>query len=151
MTERQPEAQPQTITSTEKILLLKSVDLFREVPIEKLFSLVDSLLIQEYGSGETIVTQGEIGDALFVIVSGKARVEKRSEDGGISPIAEIGEGEAFGEMSILDRETRSATVRALEATRLLSLQGDDFRRLAKEDPEIGLEVAATLSRRLRRA
>lgn len=146
MTEQAP---PPTITSVEKILLLKSVDLFREVPVEKLLLLADSLFLQTCAAGEAIVTQGEVGDALFVIVSGRARVEKRREEGRTAPIAELGEGEAFGEMSILDRETRSATVRALEATRLLSLQGDDFRRLAKEDPEIALALAATLSRRLR--
>ncbi|MBI4245082.1 MAG: cyclic nucleotide-binding domain-containing protein [Planctomycetes bacterium] len=141
---------PHSFTSAEKIVFLKSTDVFREISIEKLFTLAESLIVRNYSKGEVVVSQGEIGDTLFLIISGKVGVETKKDDGIVLQVTELDQGKAFGEMSILDRQVRSATVRALEDTKCLSLNGDDFRRLAKEDPDLVIELASMLSRRLRK-
>lgn len=137
------------LTAAEKIVFLKSTDLFREIPIEKLLPVAKSLVVKNFSKGEVIVTQGDVGEELFLVVTGRVKVETRSEDGKVIPRTELGEGQGFGEMSLLDKQVRSATVTAVEDTRCLTLNGDEFKRLAHEDPDLSLELAAVLSRRLR--
>ena len=71
-----------------------------------------------YRSGETIVRQGEIGEHMYVIQSGKVEVVREGESSQVK-LAELGEGDFFGEMAVFDRDLRSATVRARGDSRVL--------------------------------
>ena len=97
--------------------------------------------------GETILKENDEGDALYIIVSGSVKVTKGS-DGQVTLVT-LQERDYFGEMTILDREPRSASVEAQEETRLLVINQDDFQRLLPVKSQIVLPLLRTLSRRLR--
>lgn len=101
-----------------------------------------------YKDGEVIVRQGDIGDRMYVIQSGKARILVVS-DGREIPIRVAGEGELIGEMAIFDRAVRSATVRALGEVRVLTVDKKNFLRRVHEDPSLAFRVVQTMSRRIR--
>ena len=99
----------------------------------------------EYAGGEVICRQGEPGDRMFVVQSGRVVVEV---DGGF--VAELKPGDLFGEMAIVDRRPRSATVRAQGAARVLTLDKRAFLRQVHEDPSLAYRILETMSRRVRR-
>jgi NADH dehydrogenase len=78
-----------------------------------------------YESNEIIFHEGDIGDYLYIITSGKVEVLKNIE-GKSTPVATLGKGEYFGEMALVNQRTRSATVRCIEATDVLALRKTDF-------------------------
>jgi putative peptide zinc metalloprotease protein len=98
--------------------------LFRDLSPTELDLLLSRLAPVSVAAGETIIRQGEPGDRFYVVRSGQVEVER---DGHV--LARLGPGEAFGEMALLLAVPRTATVRALEPTELLSLTPEDFRDL----------------------
>ena len=106
--------------------------------------------IESYNPGETIVVEGSLGDALFLILSGQVAVHR-----GPQTFATLAGGEFFGEMSLVEPAPRSATVTAMSATFLFRLPHDALRELISEDGKSAsillVQVVRTLSERLRRA
>jgi CRP-like cAMP-binding protein len=106
--------------------------------------------IESYNPGETIVVEGSLGDALFLILSGQVAVHR-----GPQTFATLSAGEFFGEMSLVEPAPRSATVSAMSATFLFRLPHDALRELISEDGKAAsillVQVVRTLSDRLRRA
>ena len=96
--------------------------------------------------GEILFETGEVGDSMFVIVSGEVEVVR----GGVV-IARLGEGECVGEMAALDWEPRSATVRASQATHLVRLERNDLMDLLTDYPELVRSLSRVLVERLRRS
>lgn len=143
------DAKKRPLTSAEKIAFLKSTDLFKEISVEKLFQIAASLVVQNFKAGEIIISQGDAGDSMFMIIDGKVSVEVENSLGKSALMATLEAGKSFGEMSLLDSRPRSATVKAIEDCKCLKLEGEELKRLATGDPEMALELAATLSRRLR--
>ena len=101
-----------------------------------------------YRSGEAIVRQGEVGDCMYVIQAGQAEVVQEKEGKEVR-LALLGEGDVFGEMALFDRETRSATVRALGETRVLTVDKRTFLRRVHEDPSLAFHILQRMSRRIR--
>lgn len=134
------------ITTVEKVLFLKSIDLFRALPGEELAQIADIAEEMPISSGGLVFGEGEPGDALYIVVEGRVRVHK-----GDRALAELGERECFGEMSVLDSEPRSASVSATEETVLLKIGREEFRDILAERPEISVGIMKVLSRRLRDA
>src|SRR5437016_4908824 len=104
------------LSTVEKVLFLKSIDLFSQIPGEELAQLALISTEEAREAGETIVTEGEEGDALYLVVDGKVRVHRQDR-----VIAELGVRECFGEMALLDFNPRSATVTALSEANLLRI------------------------------
>jgi CRP/FNR family transcriptional regulator len=101
-----------------------------------------------YQDGEVIIHQGDVGDCMFVIQEGQ--VEVLSEvDGRELRLAVRKEGDFFGEMSIFERETRSATVRALGPARVLTVDKKNFLRRIAADPSLAFRIVQTMSSRIR--
>lgn len=101
-----------------------------------------------YGAGEVIVRQGEVGDCMYVIQAGKVEVVK--EKGGKEiRLAELGEGDFFGEMALFEKDVRSATVRPLGEVRVLTVDRKMFLRKIHDDPSLAFMVMQRMSRRLR--
>lgn len=101
-------------------------------------------------SGELIVRQGDAADGLYVIAAGLFGIWVSDADGADAvQVRDLGPGEVFGEMALLTRGTRSASVRCKTAGRLLYLDQHPFRELLHRDPEIASRIAVTLSRWLR--
>lgn len=101
-----------------------------------------------YGDGEAIVRQGEVGDCMYVVQSGEVEVVQRT-NGGEQRLAILGTGDFFGEMSVFEREVRSATVRAHGEARALKVDKKTLLRRIKEDPLLAVNLLQTLSQRIR--
>ncbi|KAF0152815.1 MAG: Crp/Fnr family transcriptional regulator [Ignavibacteria bacterium] len=104
-----------------------------------------------YTKNEVILLEEEAGTALFVIVSGKVKVSRTSNDGKEVILTILGESDFFGEMAILDGLTRSATVTTIEKSELFIIQRNDFLTLLYEHPEVSIALLQELTRRLRNA
>ena len=102
-----------------------------------------------YHDGEIIVRQGEVGDSMYVIQSGKAEVV--DELGGKNVrLTVMGENDFFGEMAIFEHEVRSATVRALGEVRVLTVDKRTFLRRIHEDPSLSFRIVEQICHRVRR-
>ncbi|MBI5911226.1 MAG: cyclic nucleotide-binding domain-containing protein [Betaproteobacteria bacterium] len=102
-----------------------------------------------YANGEIIVRQGDSGDCMFAIQKGRIEVIRRGKGGEVR-VATLEEGEIFGEMAIFEREARSATVRALGETRVLTVDKKTFLRRVQEDPSLAFNLVRMMSQRIRR-
>jgi len=132
------------IPNLEKATALRAVPLFADLGADELLALAalsDDLTV---GEGARIFAEGEPGDALFVVVEGRVRVERKAE-----PVAELDAGECFGELALLDDGPRSATVVAAKPTELLRIGRDDFLDTLSMYPAVGRAVLQILARRLR--
>jgi len=103
---------------------------------------------KEYKGGDVIVNQGDVGDCMYVIQEGEVEVV-RIENGNIIRLAVLGRGDFFGEMSIFEKETRSATVRALGKVRLITVDNKTFMRRIQEDPSLAFRIFQTMAARIK--
>lgn len=137
--------------------IVPDIDLIRRVPLFSDLSPTQSNAIsatlrkQRYKRGEPIVQQGQISGALFIILSGKARVLSQDERGREVIIASLDTGDCIGEMSLIDGEAHSATVRAEAQTDVLILERDAFMHCLRENTSLADAIMRGLVRRLRRA
>jgi CRP-like cAMP-binding protein len=131
--------------------VLRTVPLFRQVPERDLLALAGLVRERRQPRGSLILTQGDEGEALFLIRTGQVKVSVVAEDGREVILSVLGPGSFFGEMALLDDEPRSAHVFAMEESLLLSLRREDFRARLAQSPELGIALLRELSRRLRRA
>lgn len=132
------------ISTVEKVLFLKSVGLFRQIRGEELARVALIATELDFGPGEVLMHEGELGESMYLIVDGQVDVIK-----GQITIAVLGHRESVGEMAVLDSEPRSATVRAKTATRVLRISKEDFYELLDERHEIARAIIKVLSQRLR--
>ena len=102
----------------------------------------------QYRDGDLIVRQGESGDCLYVVQEGEVEV-LQERDGKEVRLAVLKESDFFGEGSLFDRETRSATVRALGEVRVLTVDKKTLLRRIQEDPTLAYRIIETLSHRIR--
>lgn len=128
----------------EKMLVLRSVNLFSAVREEYLATVAASATEVRLPAGARLFAEGDIGTALFVIVSGRLAVTA-----GDRRVAELGERDVVGEMAALDPEPRSATVEAIEDSVLLRITSEDLDLIMSEDVEVARGIIQTLCRRLR--
>jgi len=101
-----------------------------------------------YREGETIIRQGEVGDCMYVIQSGKVEVIKENGDKEIC-LAELGEGDYFGEMALFEKDVRSATIRPLGEVRVLTVDRKMFLQKIHQDPSLAFRIMQKMSRRIR--
>lgn len=97
-------------------------------------------------AGDILVEEGAAEASACVIVDGTACVTKRDRTGSERTVAELRRGHCFGEISLLDGEPRSATVRATSDVALLTLSGENLERLAEEKPRLAVDVYRRLGR-----
>jgi len=130
----------------EKILFLKSAPVFERVSGEDLAALARVAEVETYAAGQAVFREGDLGDALYVLVRGKVTITGRGER-----LATLGPGEAFGEMAVLDEAPRSGTALAEEETEVLRIGSEEFYEILHEQVEIAEGVIRMLTRRLRDA
>jgi CRP-like cAMP-binding protein len=128
---------------------LAAVPLFSRLPRKDLSRLGRAVVERKYKKGETIVKEGEQAVAFFIIVGGKAEVVRSANTKKSQHLAELGAGQFFGEMALLDGLPRVSTVRATEETSCLVLSRWDFVAELRTNPHIAVEMLPILSRRLR--
>ena len=135
---------------TEQLVqFLKNVKLFAELSPESLGKLGRCLKVAEFPPSEVIVREGAPGVSMYVIKSGLVEVRKKDPATGIDfLVAQLAEGSAVGEMSLLTGKPRSATVTTVQPTVVFTLTRADFRNLLTQHPEISLGLARILAERL---
>jgi CRP-like cAMP-binding protein len=131
--------------------VLKAIPMFQHLDTEELGALAQLLRERRFPRGGIIVTQGDAGDALFLIGQGQVKVAVFAEDGREVILSVLTAGGFFGEMALLDDEPRSAHVIAMTDATLLQLRREDFQARLRGSPELAVALLGELSRRLRRA
>lgn len=134
--------------------ILRDIGLFGGLDDETLQLLARELPTHTFEAGDVIVEEGDTSREMFVIIGGELEVVKRGPKGGEFRVALFGPGDWFGEMSILDVMPRSATVRAVAPTMLLSITNEHvdkllYRQNLKAYSLLLMNIARELSRRLR--
>lgn len=134
----------------ETYQLLLRLDLFRDLDQQELERLLAEAELVECRSGDYPIREGEQDNHLFVILSGRMAIYKRSA-GVQKMIQELGPGVCFGEMSLIECRSRSASVKAVTPGRLLRLDGDQIVRFPDLSSKLFRNIARLLSQRLRHA
>jgi CRP/FNR family cyclic AMP-dependent transcriptional regulator len=133
-----------------KVEALRSVPLFRSLDDSAAFELCGLLTVREETSGTPLFYRGDPGDAMYIIETGRVRISVKDADGHDATLAELRDGEFFGEMAILDEQPRSADATVLTNTRLAVLSRGDFRAFLHKNPDIALGILTAMIHRLRR-
>jgi ATP-binding cassette subfamily B protein len=115
---------------------LDDLPILRFLPAEARALVVESFVPTSFAFGDLIVREGDPADAFYVLVSGKARIVKRGEQGDEIALNSLRPGDSFGEMGLLDHSTRTATVRASSDVETLRLDKAVFEALVRRSPEI---------------
>jgi len=131
--------------------LLKSVALFADLEGEELERFSHVAVPRSFPAGTRVFHEGDSSDACYIVKEGSFRVTREHSDGRAITLATLGPGEIFGELAMLDGDSRSASAEALTDGELLALPANDVRSLLARHPEIALKLVAGLVRRLRAA
>jgi CRP/FNR family cyclic AMP-dependent transcriptional regulator len=137
--------------SQSPIELLRSVPLFADLEQGELERFSRVAVPRSFPAGTRVFHEGDHSDACYIVRSGSFRVTREHPDGRAITLATLGPGDIFGELAMLDREVRSASVEALADGELLALPGGEVRALLARHPEIAVKLVAALVRRLRAA
>jgi CRP/FNR family transcriptional regulator, cyclic AMP receptor protein len=130
--------------------LLARIPLFENLPREELDQLSALLRSRRYARGEVIFHQGDVGTSLHIVRKGQVAIRLSSSEGKEVTLTLLDRGDFFGELSLLDGETRSTDAVAREESDVLSLQREDFQRFLDTRPQVALGLLTTLSRLVRR-
>jgi len=130
---------------------IKAVPIFAKINKTELDEIGRISEFKEFGKDEIIFSEGEEGDSMFIIMKGRVKVYKSSSSGQIKTLDILEKGDFLGEMAILDKEIRSASVMTVEDTEVLVLKRAVFEKQIKTDPELSLKILRALCARLRKA
>jgi CRP-like cAMP-binding protein len=139
--------------SNPRLQLLKNVVLFKDLSWREL-AMVDSLMhARNYIADEVIFDEGEEGQGLFLVLSGRVKIILPADAG--SALIELGPGAFFGEVALLDQSVRTAQARAIEDSQIVALFRTEFYSLLKTNSaiasSISFQLARALAARLRQA
>lgn len=138
-----------TLSMMEKILCLRQVPAFRDLDPDDLHQVAKIAQEKWIPEGDFLCREDEIDDELFVVVTGEVRVTKRDEDGNEKFIRTLGEGAHVGELAIICRQPRSASVTAVAGdVQVLMISGQAFDAILRDRPEVSRAMLASLARRL---
>ena len=132
------------LTRVERVLALKHIELFHDIPGEVLADIAALLTEENFEKGQYIANEGDLEKELFMIVKGEVEVVS-----GGNIIEVMKEGEGFGEMSLIESRTKNADIIAKDDVLLLKMEGDDFLEILKQREEIALGVIKVLAGRVR--
>ena len=128
----------------EKVFLLKSLGIFNDTPENVLADLAPLMQDMELEEGTVIFQEGDLGDSMYIIFQGEIRIYKAN-----ATLAILKEREVFGELSLLDAESRSASAKAHTDCYLFKIDQEPFFELMESRPEIAKGFIRILCKRLR--
>lgn len=129
--------------------MLERFQLFSELGSEQVAMLTDHGVARTYPKNAVLVNEGDLSEALYVILEGKVKVFASDESGKEVILDMMEAGEFFGELSLLDESPRSASVMTMEPTRCLVVSRADFNDCLGKHPEVALSLIRILARRVR--
>ena len=133
-----------TPAERERVEMLRKLDVFRDLTFKEALEVDELLHERTYEKGETIFEEGDIGHGIFIVVSGKLRVDPTNvvlKDA----VLEFGPGELLGELSLFEESPRFATVVAVERTLMVALFRSEFSTLLTKNTKIGVKILVRLS------
>jgi CRP/FNR family cyclic AMP-dependent transcriptional regulator len=123
---------------------IRRLDMFKDLNNDQVAALFRIAKEQDFAPGTTIVREGAPGGMLHIILEGRVEVRKKPDSGEEKPLASLGTGTVFGEMSLFDGYPYSASVVAMEPVRTLSIFRNDFLQMAETEPYIAFKITANL-------
>ena len=136
-------------TISEKIVLLKGIELFESLSIGELAAIASVVEEVDYPDGEIIIKEGDAGDTLFLMIRGEVSVIKDIGKPNEIEIDRMGDGEYFGEMALFGDTVRSVSIRTEKPSDFMVLYKQEFKEIVREYPQIALEICKVLSSRIR--
>lgn len=112
---------------------LRKMGFFSKLSLKQLAGVLPYIALVRFDKGATVCAEGDPGDGFYLIYEGAVSVTKKGWD---KPVATLKPGEFFGEMSLLFRQPRAATVRTTKPSRLFALHAKDFIRMLKKNPAV---------------
>lgn len=131
--------------------LLKNIPLFSELNNRDLEKITLVASKQKYHKDNLILIEEEVGSTMFVILSGRVKISRISDDGREVILSILSDGDFFGEMSLLDGHTRSANVTAIEDSVLLVIRREEFLQMLHDFPQIAINLLKELAQRIRKS
>jgi len=140
-----------TRPTPETRAVLDGIDAFADLPQDLLSTMWERMEERSFVPGDVLMRQQDPGDRLLVLVKGSADVSAKDQEGVVRRIGEVHAGEVVGEMALITGEQRGADVVATENVLALSLDADEFHRLAHQHPVLGVVLTNLIADRLGRA
>ena len=141
-----------TPANREKVERLRNLDVFRDLTFKETLEVDELLHERVYEKGEIVFEEGDIGHGIFVVVSGKVRVDP-SREFFRNAALEFGPGDMLGELSLFEEAPRIATAAAVERTVMVALPRAELSALLTKNTKIGVKIlvrlSSTMSRRVR--
>ena len=134
-----------------KIELLQSVSIFWDLTDKELEYISEKMVHKSYEHGQMILLEESEGEQCFFVTKGSVKITRLSKEGREVILAILNDGDFFGEMSLLDGESRSANVIALEDTEVLTLNRNDFLTVLNDYPQIAILLLKEMAHRLRKS
>ncbi|GAA4405059.1 Crp/Fnr family transcriptional regulator [Quisquiliibacterium transsilvanicum] len=130
---------------------LRRVPLFAGLTEPQFEQLAAGSARRSYPKGRTIVSEGEPSQSMYILLAGRAKVQRSDSEGKEVILAVLGSGEYFGEMSLIDDAPRSASVITLETSEFIAVSKEAFKAMLAQSPDMAMSVMRGLVRRLREA
>ena len=134
------------LSTQEKRVWLEKVPLFRGCAPDVVERLADATAEFDFAADQAIVQQGQVGNGLYIVVEGGARIVAGSDE-----LARMGPGEFFGELSVIDQRPRAASAFAIGSTTCLALASWDLVAVLENDSQLAMNLLQELAGRLRAA
>jgi len=133
------------------IAFLKEIPLFSNLEEEEFEQLSSICIEKHFEKGQAIFYEEDMGTSFYLIMSGQVKIVMLSSDGREHILGVLKEKDFFGEISLLDGQTRSASALALSDVKTITITRDDFTKLLRNNPDITLKIIFVLCKRLRQA
>jgi CRP/FNR family transcriptional regulator, cyclic AMP receptor protein len=134
---------------SEFAIILKMNPMFSDLGTDELQRISSLCHTQQLGAGEVLFQKGDPGDALFGVRRGQIRIETGASDGSRLTLNFMGSGDLFGEVAVLDGQSRTADAMAGEATELFVLRRQDFLAFLEREPKVAIKIMQLLCQRIR--
>ena len=130
---------------------LKSVNIFSDLSENELNGIQELCKTRKYPKNSMIILEEEMGDVVFIVMSGTVKITRVNDEGKEVILAMLGSGEVFGEMAILDGESRSANALSQENCEVVTINREDFLNLLKTNNKVSLNLMTEYAIRLRKS
>lgn len=130
---------------------LKSVNIFSDLSESELNSIQEICKTRKYPKNSMIILEEEMGDVVFIVMSGTVKITRVNDEGKEVILAMLGSGEVFGEMAILDGESRSANALSQENCEVVTINREDFLNLLRTNNKVSLNLMTEFAIRLRKS
>ena len=130
---------------------LKNIPLFSELEDDDLLAISKVAVRQTFRKDNMVLIEEEVGSTMFIILDGRVKISRISDEGREVILSIMSEGDFFGEMSILDGQARSANVVTLDDSTIMIIHREDFLQMMHDFPQIAINLLKELAHRLRRS